>query len=248
MSGMRIDPSRARTRILVAEDDRAIRDSLRRLLEIDGYEVLTVTDGAAALESRRRFDVGLVLLDVMMPSVDGLSVCRVLRAEGDHVPIMILTALTEPSERVAGLDAGADDYLIKPFDPGELLARVRALLRRSRDLSGDGSEPAISRMVRVGDLSLDPAARRVWRGTHEISLSRIEFDLLELLMRNTGIVLSRSQIYERIWDYDFGPESKNLAVYISYLRRKVDDHADVALIQTVRGVGYTLREPEGPTR
>ncbi|MEZ5311129.1 MAG: response regulator transcription factor [Microthrixaceae bacterium] len=140
---MRIDHSRARTRILVAEDDRAIRDSLRRLLEIDGYEVLTVTDGAAALESRRRFDVGLVLLDVMMPSVDGLSVCRVLRAEGDHVPIMILTALTEPSERVAGLDAGADDYLIKPFDPGELLARVRALLRRSQDLSGDGSEPAI---------------------------------------------------------------------------------------------------------
>ncbi|MEI2640152.1 MAG: response regulator transcription factor [Microthrixaceae bacterium] len=245
---MRADHSRTGTRILVAEDDRAIRDSLRRLLEINGYEVVTATDGVAALESRRRLDVGLVLLDVMMPSVDGLSVCRVLRAEGDNVPIMILTALTDPSERVAGLDAGADDYLIKPFDPGELLARVRALLRRSRDRSGDTSDPVIDRMVRVGDLSLDPAARRVWRGNVEIGLSRIEFDLLELLMRNAGIVLSRSQIYERIWDYDFGPESKNLAVYISYLRRKIDDPADVALIQTIRGVGYTLREPEGPVK
>jgi two-component system response regulator MprA len=177
------------------------------------------------------------VLDLMMPSVDGLTVCRVLRAEGDRTPVLMLTARTETSDRVAGLDAGADDYLPKPFDPEELLARVRALLRRTR------TEPAAdSPVLQLADLRLDPAARRAWRGDRELELSKTEFDLLELLLRNAGIVLGRSRIYEEIWDYDFGPDSKNLAVYISYLRRKVDDGADTKLIHTVRGVGYTLRD------
>jgi two-component system response regulator MprA len=172
----------------------------------------------------------------MMPAVDGLTVCRVLRAEGDRTPILMLTARTETSDRVAGLDAGADDYLPKPFDPAELLARVRALLRRTRPEPSDAPPTLV-----VADLRLDPAARRVWRGDTELELSKTEFDLLELLMFNRGIVLERTRIYEEIWDYDFGPESKNLAVYISYLRRKVDDGHDTKLIHTVRGVGYTLR-------
>ena len=173
----------------------------------------------------------------MMPSVDGLTVCRVLRAEQDRTPILMLTARTETSDRVAGLDAGADDYLPKPFDPEELLARVRALLRRTRP-EPTATDPSV---LQVADLRLDPAARRCWRGDDELALSKTEFELLELLMFNVGIVLARTRIYEEIWDYDFGPDSKNLAVYISYLRRKVDDGHDQKLIHTVRGVGYCLR-------
>lgn len=224
-------------RVLVADDDRAIRESLERVLSLEGYRVATVADGAAALESARSVPADLMVLDLMMPSVDGLTVCRVLRSEGDRTPILMLTARTETSDRVAGLDAGADDYLPKPFDPAELLARVRALLRRTRP------EPqADAAVLQVVDLRLDPAARRCWRADQELELSKTEFDLLELLMFNAGIVLDRSRIYEEIWGYDFGPDSKNLAVYISYLRRKVDDGQDVKLIHTVRGVGYTLRE------
>ena len=224
-------------RVLVADDDRAIRESLERVLSLEGYRVATVADGAAALESARSVPADLMVLDLMMPSVDGLTVCRVLRSEGDRTPILMLTARTETSDRVAGLDAGADDYLPKPFDPAELLARVRALLRRTRP------EPrAEAAVLQVVDLRLDPAARRCWRADQELELSKTEFDLLELLMFNAGIVLDRSRIYEEIWGYDFGPDSKNLAVYISYLRRKVDDGQDVKLIHTVRGVGYTLRE------
>ncbi len=243
-------------RILVADDDRAIRESLERVLGLEGYQVITVADGAAALESARSAPVDLMVLDLMMPSVDGLTVCRVLRSEKDRTPILMLTARTETSDRVAGLDAGADDYLAKPFDPAELLARVRALLRRALPQSGEsgaligaggkanGSSGSNSTtLLSVEDLRLDSAARRCWRGDKELELSKTEFDLLELLMFNTGIVLSRSHIYEEIWEYDFGPDSKNLAVYISYLRRKVDDGQDLALIQTVRGVGYTLRRP-----
>jgi two-component system response regulator MprA len=223
-------------RLLVADDDRAIRDSLERLLTLEGHQVAAVADGAQALEFVRAHPVDLIVLDLMMPAVDGLTVCRVLRAEGDRIPILMLTARTETSDRVAGLDAGADDYLPKPFDPPELLARVRALLRRAR------TEPATGpQLLQVADLRLDPAARRAWRGDRELQLSKTEFDLLELLMFNAGIVLGRTRIYEEIWDYDFGPDSKNLAVYISYLRRKVDDDAATKLIHTVRGVGYTLR-------
>lgn len=227
--------------LLVADDDRAIRESLERLLSLEGHSVDTVADGAQALERLRSNPADLVVLDLMMPGVDGLTVCRVLRSEGDRTPILMLTARTETSDRVAGLDAGADDYLAKPFDPAELLARVRALLRRAGPAPSAGTGTGTGQLLQVADLRLDPAARRVWRGAQELELSRTEFDLLELLMFNTGIVLGRSRIYEEIWDYDFGPDSKNLAVYISYLRRKVDDAHDVKLIHTVRGVGYTLR-------
>ena len=224
-------------RILVVDDDRAIRDSLARVLGLEGYDVRTATDGAIALEMIAADAPDAVLLDVMMPNVDGLVVCRVLRSERNRVPILMLTARTETSERIAGLDAGADDYLPKPFDLGELLARLRALLRRSRP----DDEPSNADGLRLADLRIDTAARRVWRGTTEVELSRTEFELLELLVRNQGIVLDHSTIYDRIWGYDFGPDSKNLAVYISYLRRKLDDGFEPKLIHTVRGVGYTAR-------
>ena len=231
------DAAGSGARILVVDDDRAIRESLGRLLALEGHLVTTATDGAAALGTARESPVDLIVLDLMMPSVDGLTVCRVLRAEQDRTPILMLTARTETSDRVAGLDAGADDYLPKPFDPEELLARVRALLRRTRP-EPTATDPSV---LQVADLRLDPAARRCWRGDDELALSKTEFELLELLMLNVGIVLARTRIYEEIWDYDFGPDSKNLAVYISYLRRKVDDGHDRKLIHTVRGVGYCLR-------
>ena len=224
-------------RILVVDDDRAIRESLARVLELEGYVVSIAVDGAIALEMIASETPDAVLLDVMMPNIDGLMVCRVLRAERNRVPILMLTARTETSERVAGLDAGADDYLPKPFDLGELLARLRALLRRSKPNDGAPTSEA----VHLADLRIDPAARRVWRTDHEIDLSKTEFDLLELLVRNRGIVLDHSTIYDRIWGYDFGPDSKNLAVYIRYLRRKLDDGFEPKLIHTVRGVGYTAR-------
>lgn len=226
-------------RVLIVDDDRAIRESLARALELDGYEVSLAPDGAAALATIRADRPDMAIVDLMMPNVDGLTLCRVLRAERDRLPILMLTARTETSDRVAGLDAGADDYLPKPFDLPELAARVRALLRRSRP-DDDGPAEATS-LLQVADLRIDPLARRVWRGNSEIELSKTEFDLLELLVRNTGIVLDHSLIYERIWNYDFGPDSKNLAVYISYLRRKIDLDDLPKLIHTVRGVGYTLR-------
>lgn len=226
-------------RVLIVDDDRAIRESLARALELDGYEVSLAPDGAAALATIRADRPDMAIVDLMMPNVDGLTLCRVLRAERDRLPILMLTARTETSDRVAGLDAGADDYLPKPFDLPELAARVRALLRRSRP-DDDGPVEATS-LLQVADLRIDPLARRVWRGTTEIELSKTEFDLLELLVRNTGIVLDHTLIYERIWNYDFGPDSKNLAVYISYLRRKIDLDDLPKLIHTVRGVGYTLR-------
>ena len=223
-------------RVLVVDDDRAIRESLARALELDGYEVALASDGAAALATIRDDRPDVAIVDVMMPNIDGLTVCRVLRAERDRLPILMLTARTETSDRVAGLDAGADDYLPKPFDLDELLARLRALLRRSR-LDDDEPSPVLT----VADLRVDPTSRRVWRGDDEIDLSKTEFDLLELLVRNSGIVLDHTTIYERIWNYDFGPDSKNLAVYISYLRRKIDTGDLPKLIHTVRGVGYTVR-------
>jgi len=223
-------------RVLVVDDDRAIRESLGRALELDGYDVELAADGAAALTAIRGNRPDVAIVDVMMPNIDGLTLCRVLRAERDRLPILMLTARTETSDRVAGLDAGADDYLAKPFDLAELQARVRALLRRSRP---DEDEPTA--VLQVADLRVDPTARRAWRGTEEIELSKTEFDLLELLVRNAGIVLDHTLIYERIWNYDFGPDSKNLAVYISYLRRKIDTGELPKLIHTVRGVGYTVR-------
>ncbi|MEN9822916.1 MAG: hypothetical protein RLZ04_1342 [Actinomycetota bacterium] len=224
-------------RILIADDDRAIRESLARALSLEGYDVVQASDGAAALAQIEAVSPDAVVLDVMMPNVDGLTVCRVLRAERNRVPVLMLTARTETPDRVAGLDAGADDYLPKPFDLDELLARLRALLRRTRpDDATSGAEP-----LQLSDLRLDPTARRAWRGSREIELSKTEFDLLELLVRNAGIVLDHSTIYDRIWGYDFGPDSKNLAVYISYLRRKVEVGDESKLIHTVRGVGYSVR-------
>ena len=223
-------------RIVVAEDERAVRESLTRALALEGYDVQSVADGAQALEALRERPADVVVLDVMMPVVDGLTACRVLRSEKNRVPILLLTARTETSDRVAGLDAGADDYLPKPFALDELLARLRALLRRSRP--DDDETPST---LTVGDMRVDAAARRVWVGATEVDLSKTEFDLLELLVRNAGIVLDQSTIYERIWGYDFGPDSKNLAVYIGYLRRKIDTDGRQPLIHTVRGVGYTVR-------
>jgi two-component system, OmpR family, response regulator MprA len=222
-------------RLLVADDDRAIRDSLGRVLRLEGYDVTLVADGAEALESIRTDPPAAVVLDVMMPHVDGLTVCRVMRSEGDRTPILMLTARTETADRVAGLDAGADDYLPKPFDLDELLARIRALLRRAFP---DDEQASI---IQVDDLRIDPAQRRAWRGDDEVDLTKTEFDLLELLARNQGIVLDHTTIYERIWGYDFGPDSKNLAVYIGYLRRKIEADGAAKLLHTVRGVGYTIR-------
>ncbi len=226
-------------RVLVVDDDRAIRESLARALELDGYDVELAPDGATALATIRERRPDVAIFDVMMPNIDGLTLCRVLRAERDRLPILMLTARTETSDRVAGLDAGADDYLPKPFDLDELLARLRALLRRARP--DDRADDDSGRSLQVADLRVEPSSRRVWRGDVEVDLSKTEFDLLELLVRNSGIVLDHSTIYERIWNYDFGPDSKNLAVYISYLRRKIDTDDLPKLIHTVRGVGYTVR-------
>ena len=237
-------PKKDGPRIVVADDDRAIRESLETVFSLDGYQPLVVPNGADALEAHRQRAADLLVLDLMMPGVDGLTVCRVLRSEGDLVPILMLTARTETSDRVAGLDAGADDYLPKPFDPEELLARVRALLRRAKSEPGDFEGDEIS----VGDLTLSPASRQVWRAGTEISLSKTEFDLLEYLAVNTGIVLDRSAIFDHIWGYDFGPDSKNLAVYIGYLRRKIDDGHEEKLLHTVRGIGYTLRQQDSVAR
>lgn len=223
-------------RVLLAEDDRAIRESLTLALELEGHEVEAVTDGGHALEAIMASEPDLIVLDWMMPGVDGLSVCRRIRSGGSAVPILMLTARTDISDRVSGLDAGADDYLAKPFCLDELLARVRALIRRS------GSE-ASDRRVRVADLLVDPAARRAWRGARELKLTRTEFDLLLTLVRNAGAVCTHTAIYNSAWNYDFGPDSKTLAVYVGYLRRKLEEGGERRLIHTVRGVGYTLRAP-----
>ncbi|MFD1657274.1 response regulator transcription factor [Streptomyces caeni] len=231
--------------VLLAEDDRAIRHALERALTLEGYEVTAVADGVEALAQAHRAQPDVLVLDVMMPGIDGLQVCRVLRAEGDRTPILMLTALVETADRIAGLDAGADDYVVKPFDVEEVFARLRALLRRSNGAVYDApkdDQKIPTGQVSVAGLRMDVQARRAWRGTRELELTRTEFDLLELLARNAGIVLDHATIYDRIWGYDFGPGSKNLAVYVGYLRRKLDEPGAPALIHTVRGVGYVLRE------
>ena len=223
-------------KILVVDDERAVRESLRRALELEGYEIELAEDGRAAL-SRLEDDEGqpdAVILDVLMPGVDGLEVCRRLRRTGIRVPVLMLTARDEVENRVAGLDAGADDYVTKPFALEELLARVRALLRRTTDGAGE--------ILQFGDLQLDPGTREVRRGERPIELTRTEFALLELFMVNPRQVLTRSIIFERVWGYDFGFASNSLDVYIGYLRRKTEAGGEPRLIQTVRGVGYALRE------
>ena len=222
--------------IVIAEDDRAVRESLTRALELEGYSVTAVGDGAAALEVAARPGVDLLILDLGMPNVDGLTVCRRLRSAGSRLPILVLTARTEVSDRISGLDAGADDYLPKPFSLDELFARLRSLLRRSTY-----DDDSATSEITVADLRIDDASRRAWRAEREMELTKTEFDLLQLLAHNVGVVLSHSTIYDRIWGYDFGPDSKALAVYIGYLRRKTEEGGESRLIHTVRGVGYTLR-------
>ncbi|MFG3007961.1 response regulator transcription factor [Streptomyces calvus] len=232
--------------VLLAEDDRAIRNALERALTLEGYRVTAVADGVEALAQAHRSRPDVLVLDVMMPGIDGLQVCRVLRAEGDRTPVLMLTALVETADRIAGLDAGADDYVVKPFDVEEVFARLRALLRRAappEPAPAPEPEPDTSgRFLEAAGLRMDPQARRAWRGARELELTRTEFELLELLIRHAGVVLEHSTIYDRIWGYDFGPGSKNLAVYVGYLRRKLDEPGAPQLIHTVRGVGYVLRE------
>ncbi|MFF7239901.1 response regulator [Streptomyces collinus] len=238
--------------VLLAEDDRAIRHALERALTLEGYAVTAVADGVEALAQAHTTPPDVLVLDVMMPGIDGLQVCRVLRAEGDRTPILMLTALVETADRIAGLDAGADDYVVKPFDVEEVFARLRALLRRTSPVpaaggAGTGAEAGreaqtSDRQVEAAGIRMDLQARRAWRDRRELELTRTEFELLELLVRNAGIVLDHSTIYDRIWGYDFGPGSKNLAVYVGYLRRKLDEPGAPQLIHTVRGVGYVLRE------
>jgi two-component system, OmpR family, response regulator MprA len=222
-------------KILVVDDERAVRDSLRRALELQGYQVELAADGAEALallEANGQPDA--VLLDILMPGIDGLEVCRRIRRSGNAVPVLMLTARDAVGDRVSGLDAGADDYVVKPFALEELLARVRALLRRASP-AGDG-------VLRFADIELDTGTREVRRGDDKIELTRTEFNLLELFLLNPRQVLTRSIIFERVWGYDFGFASNSLDVYIGYLRRKTEAGGKPRLIHTVRGVGYALRE------
>ena len=222
-------------RILVVDDEPAVRDALQRALRLAGYEVELAGDGAEALRRVALAAPDALVLDLLMPEVDGLNVCRRVRAAGDQTPILVLTARDAVSDRVAGLDAGADDYLVKPFALEELLARLRALLRRT-GADGRGA------VLRFADLTLDPATREVRRGERPIELTRTEFLLLELFLLNPRQVLTRSLIFERVWGYDFGPSSNSLEVYVGYLRRKLEAGGEPRLIHTVRGIGYALRE------
>jgi two-component system, OmpR family, response regulator MprA len=222
-------------KVLIAEDDPSVRKAVQRVLELEKYDVTAVNDGQAALEElgKSRFD--LAVLDVMMPFADGLTVCREARHRGIQTPILLLTARVEVGDRVAGLDAGADDYLVKPFVVDELLARCRALLRRSASSHSQST-------LTVGNLVLNPLTREVRRGDRELSLTKTEFDLLELLMQQPNTVISRDYIYETIWGYDFETNSKSLDVYIGYLRRKTEEEGESRLLYTIRGVGYTVKE------
>jgi two-component system, OmpR family, response regulator MprA len=222
-------------KILVVDDERAVRESLRRALELEGYEIELAEDGSQALERlEAEPEPDAMVLDILMPGVDGLEVSRTLRRKGSKLPILMLTARTQVEDRVEGLDAGADDYLTKPFALEELLARVRALLRRTSDGTGE--------TLRFADLELDPGTRDVTRSGERIELTRTEFSLLELFLLNPRQVLTRSLIFERVWGYDFGFASNSLDVYIGYLRRKTEAGGKPRLIHTVRGVGYALRE------
>jgi two-component system, OmpR family, response regulator MprA len=222
--------------ILVVDDEPAVRRALERALRLDKYDVDLAVDGEEALDRLAERPVDAVILDVMMPGVDGLEVCRRMRAAGDRTPVLMLTARDAIDDRVLGLDVGADDYLVKPFALRELQARLRALLRRT----GDDGDPAET--LRFADLVLDPVAHEVYRGDRLVELSKTEFLLLELFMKHPRQVLTRSTIFENVWGYDFGPTSNALGVYIGYLRRKTEEGGESRLLHTVRGIGYVLRD------
>jgi two-component system response regulator MprA len=246
-------------RVLVVDDDAAVRESLERSLRFEGYEVATAPDGVVALEIIARDRPDIVVLDVMMPRMDGLEACRQLRARGDDLPVLMLTARDALADRVSGLDVGSDDYLVKPFALEELFARLRALSRRAALAARTGAgSPAGSAgsgarspdltgpaALRYGGVTLDPGSRQVTRGDRELTLTKTEFELLELFLTHPRQVLSRSMIMERVWGYDFGPSSNSLEVFVSYLRRKLEADGEPRLLHTVRGVGYVLREPAG---
>lgn len=223
------------TNVLIAEDDRSVRTSLARALELEGYDVMLAENGEVALELFRQNEPDLVIADWMMPYLDGITLCERLRAARSQIPILMLTARTDIGDRVAALDAGADDFLAKPFALEELLARMRALLRRSSYAEGESND------LTVGELRLDLAARRVWRGARELTLTKTEFDLVEALARQSPTVCTPTMLYDMVWGYDFGSESKTLAVFIGYVRRKLDLDGESPLLHTVRGVGYSLR-------
>jgi two-component system response regulator MprA len=224
-------------RILVVDDEPAVQNALSRALTLEHYEVARASDGVEALERLGAAPYEAIILDIAMPRMDGLEVCKRLREGGDNTPVLMLTARGEVDDRVAGLDAGADDYLVKPFALRELLARVRALLRRSGE--GDGDEPTLT----FADLRLDLRAHEAWRGERPLQLTRTEFLLLELFLRHPRQVLTRSAIFESVWGYDFGSSSNSLGVYMGYLRRKTEVGEEPRLLHTVRGVGYVLRNP-----
>ena len=223
-------------RILVVDDEPAVRDALRRALMIEGHEVDVAADGVEGVAAAATRTPDAIILDVLMPNLDGLEACRRIRASGDRTPILMLTARDAVADRIDGLDAGADDYLVKPFDLGELKARIRALLRRAND----GGDPSA---LCFGELRLDADRHGVVVGETFVELTRTEYQLLELLMLNPRSVLTHTVIYERVWGYDFGPASNALRVYVGYLRRKLQQAGARDLIHTVRGVGYSLREP-----
>jgi two-component system response regulator MprA len=222
-------------RVLVVEDDPAVSGALNRALRLEGYEVTLATDGPPALEEIAIRPPDAMILDIGLPTIGGLDVCRRLRSAGDDTPVLMLTARDAINDRVQGLDAGADDYLVKPFALAELLARLRALLRRRPEDAGD--------VLHFADLSLDPVTREARRGDRQFTLTRIEFDLLELLLRHPRQVLTRELILDRVWGYTFDSGTNSLAVYVGYLRRKTELDGEARLIHTARGVGYVLREP-----
>ena len=224
-------------RILVVEDDVAVRDSLARTLRFEGHQVDTAVDGVAALDAVRAGEPDAMILDVMMPRLDGLQTCRRLRAEGVTLPVLMLTARDSVGDRVAGLDAGADDYLVKPFALQELLARLRALLRRSARTTVPAGD-----WLTFADVRLNPTTREVWRGDRPLRLTRTEFAILEAFLRHPRQVLSRAALFEQVWGYDFGEASNSIHVYLGYLRRKLEAEGEPRLLHTVRGVGFVLRE------
>lgn len=225
-------------RVLVVDDKAALRDSICRALTLEGYQVDTAGDGAEALREVAGRNPDLVILDIVMPGMDGLEVCRELRLAGDSTPVLMLTVRDRVADRVAGLDSGADDYLVKPFALEELLARVRALIRRSRTRESEGGD-----VVEFARIRIDPATREAWVGERVLMLTRTEFDLLALFLRHPRQVLTRSVLMEEVWGFDPGPTSNTLAVYVGYLRKKLEEMGEPRVIHTVRGVGYTLREP-----